>query len=292
MSWLLFLEEPGDHQSGLPYGILAGVAVEDVHVWDLIRRLRDAQFQYFGQQLVDDQGRYFGAEAFFGDDALLSASQVSGTRLRPVDHQADRIAKLNSPTAASPIPTKAKMAYCQFALSLAIDYDATGFAVFIPREYIQINDERYLRKDYSFLFERFFNFLKITPDAGAGMFVLPKFAHHKTYVTPDTIYEYFTKTTNGRLRSRVIIPTMFRADGAMGVLSQLAEIFSYIASWTVRLPHMTEPTRDDLKLLASMCVKMRFSYLTENGKTDWSFKFVDNLSYVPRSPGTRRLDHL
>ena len=39
MSWLLFVDEPSDRQVNSPYGVLTGLAVEDVHVWSLSQRL-------------------------------------------------------------------------------------------------------------------------------------------------------------------------------------------------------------------------------------------------------------
>ena len=51
MSWSLFLDEPSDTSDDSPYKVVAGLAIEDKHIWPLTVRLGDANLHYFGRQL-------------------------------------------------------------------------------------------------------------------------------------------------------------------------------------------------------------------------------------------------
>ena len=294
MSWFLFVDEPGDRQSDLPYGVLTGLAVEDVHLWPLTQKLKDAQRQFFGQQLIDHQGRYVEGSA------LLDAKVYESAALHPRLDVQDTLRNQKQPHGDRPTNAQvsaalaqSKIAYCDYALGLAGDFGATAFAMFLPVAAIRLRFDDRLRKDYSFLLERYYHFLKSRADPGAGFIVLPRMPRGRTYVDPDAIVGYFAKTTNGRVRARLIMPHPVYADGALGIVSHVAELVSYVASWSVRLPNMTEPRRPEMGPLTARCSSLRFSYVAENGKRDWSFKYIDDLrpSTSGQAPGERRRVH-
>lgn len=290
MSWFLFVDEPGDQQSQYPYGVLAGLAVEDLHLWTLTRRLRDAQDQFFGRQLTDRDGRYAEGASFLDsriyETAALHPELDARTMLRQAEAGDGAVRFSNSEISAA--LAQAKIAYCDHALALAKDFGAAAFAIFLPTGAIRQRYDDKLRKDYGYLLERFYHFLRHTPKAGTGVVVLPRATPHRSYVEPQRIVDYFMKTTNGRVRAQLIIPDPLYADGPLSVVSHLAEIVSYVASWSVRLPRMEEPRRAEMGPLAARCNAMRFSYLADNGQKDWSFKFVGDLRPSGPDPGPRR----
>src|SRR4051812_20517563 len=51
MSYLLFLDESGIDQRQSPYQVLAGVAVHDEHLWNLICRIQEAEIEHFGRRV-------------------------------------------------------------------------------------------------------------------------------------------------------------------------------------------------------------------------------------------------
>ncbi len=290
MSWLLFLDEPGEGQSSFPYGVLTGIAVEDLQVWPLTRKLRDAQDQFFGRQLTDAAGRYAAIPALLDakvyEDAALHSRLDPGLAPCHGDRGAGERAFSNSEVSAA--LAQAKIAYCDHALSLARDFGASALAMFLPVEALRVRFDDRLRKDYAFLIERFHHFLDGRPGAGAGMLVLQRTSRYPSAVHPRSIVDYHTRTTNGRLRARRIVPEPVYADGALDVLFHLAELVSYVASWSIRLPHMTEPRRPEMGALSARCNDLRFSYVADNGKKDWSFKFIADLQPGSAEQGHRR----
>ena len=290
MTWLLFVDEPSDRQRPYPYGVLSGIAVEDLQVWPLARKLRDAQDRFFGRQLVDAEGHYVDCDHLLDSKVYESAALHRDLDLQAILRRADRpdpsVRFSNSEISAA--LSQAKIAYCDHALALARDFGAQALAMFLPADSIPVAVDGRLRKDYGYLLERFYHLLKALPNGGAGLLVLPHRPRARTYVGAGHIVDYVAKTTNGRIRAQRIIPDPVYASGTLTVLSHLTEIFSYVASWSVRLPHMVEPRRPEMGPLTARCSAMRFSYVADNGKKDWSFKFIGDLKAGPCVPGARR----
>ena len=290
MTWLLFVDEPSDQQRSYPYGVLSGIAVEDLHVWPLARKLRDAQDSFFGRQMIDADGRYTACSHLLDSKVYESAALHLDLDLQAILRRADRPRSSTrfSNSEVSAAVSQAKIAYCDHALALARDFGAQALAMFLPAECIPVAVDGKLRKDYGYLLERFYHLLKTLPNGGAGLIVLPRQPRGRTYVTVDHVVDYFSKTTNGRIRAQRIISDPVYAAGALTVVSHLAEVFSYVASWSVRLPNMLEPRRPEMGPLTSRCSALRYSYVAENGKKDWSFKFIGDLNPGPDAPGIRR----
>lgn len=48
MAYLLFIDESGQDHRESPYEVLAGLAIEDRDLWNLVRAIQDAEVDYFG----------------------------------------------------------------------------------------------------------------------------------------------------------------------------------------------------------------------------------------------------
>ena len=66
---------------------------------------------------------------------------------------------------------QAKVEYCRFSLDLARRHGAKVFATIVPREAPRPERSDALRKDYAFLFERFYYFLNGLPGDPMGYLV-------------------------------------------------------------------------------------------------------------------------
>lgn len=53
MAWFLFIDESGQDHRESPYEVLAGVAIKDEDLWDLIKELHDAEVANFGRRYSD-----------------------------------------------------------------------------------------------------------------------------------------------------------------------------------------------------------------------------------------------
>jgi len=50
MAYLLFLDESGQDHCESPYEVLAGMAVEDRDLWNLVQAVQDAEVRCFGRR--------------------------------------------------------------------------------------------------------------------------------------------------------------------------------------------------------------------------------------------------
>ena len=53
MAWFLFMDESGHDRVASPYEVLAGIAIRDNVLWDLIRSLHDSELRLFGRRYSD-----------------------------------------------------------------------------------------------------------------------------------------------------------------------------------------------------------------------------------------------
>jgi hypothetical protein len=53
MAWFLFIDESGQDHRQSPYEVLAGVAIHDANLWELIRELHNSEIAHFGRRYSD-----------------------------------------------------------------------------------------------------------------------------------------------------------------------------------------------------------------------------------------------
>jgi hypothetical protein len=260
MSWALFIDESGQDQRNSPYEVLAGIAVEDRQIWRLIRQLSDAQECIFGMRLFQAYGQEAKAKELLKRKTFKHASQ-----LPPFEPAARaRLAReiLTDGTAVTKerltALAQAKIAYCEFALELARIHGAQAFATMAPQEAARPPGGDAMRKDYAFLFERFYYFLNARPGDPMGYLVFDELDKTQSHVLLGQVSNYFIKTRNGRGRARLIIPEPFFVHSDLTTLVQLADIVAYVISWGLRLSGMTLPARPELLPLADCVKRIRF----------------------------------
>ena len=100
-----------------------------------------------------------------------------------------------------------------------------------------------LRKDYAYLFERFFYFLNSQPGDPMGYVVFDEIDKSASHILLNQVSEYFLKTQKGRTRSRLIIPEPFFVHSDLTTMVQVADLIAYLLNWGVRLKGMTAPRR-------------------------------------------------
>jgi hypothetical protein len=279
MSWALFIDESGQDRRNSPYEVLAGVAIEDRKIWPLIRQISDAQNQFFGMRLFEAYGQEAKASSLLKRKTFKHAMQM------PAFDCAKRTALTREILHDGTAPTRerltalaqAKLAYCEFVLKLARSYGAQAFATMVPQDGARPPNDDAMRKDYAFLFERFFYFLNGTPDDPMGYLVFDELDKAQSHVLLGQVSNYFVKTNNGRRRARLIIPEPFFVHSDLTTLIQLSDVVAYVISWGVRIKGMTLPERSELKSLADLVCRMRFERESETGRRTWGFKYIPDL---------------
>lgn len=283
MSWSLFIDESGQDQRQSPYEVLAGVAVEDRRVWPLIRDLSDAQQMFFGMRLFEAYGREAKAQKLLDRKTFRHAAQLA-----PIEHGArTRLARelltdgTNVSRARLTALGQAKIDYCRFSLDLAHRHGAKVFATIVPREAPRPERSDALRKDYAFLFERFYYFLNGLPGDPMGYLVFDELDRSAAHILLNQVKKYFISTQKGRLRSRLVIPEPFFVHSDLTTLIQTADIVAYVISWGLRLRWMTAPSRAELHPLADHVRRLQFIRETEGGDRTYGMKVISDLRPKP-----------
>lgn len=284
MSWAFFIDESGQDRRASPYEVLAGLAVEDRRIWPLIRQLSDAQQHFFGMRLAEAYGREAKAKKLLDVRTFRYAAQ--SPPIEPAERARLAHELLVDGTAVSrPRLTalgQAKIAYCLFALQLARQHGAQAFCTIVPRAAPRPQMADALRKDYAFLFERFYYFLNGLESEPMGYLVFDELDRSACHLLLNQVSNYFVRTANGRLRSRLIIPEPLFVHSDLTSLIQVADIIAYVVSWGVRLHGMAEAARPELAELAQATLRLRFSRRLDSGDTQWGFKVISDLRPAER----------
>lgn len=278
LSWALFIDESGQDRRESPYEVLAGIAIEDRVLWKLIRDLSEAQEKIFGMRLFEAYGSEAKAQKLLKKKVFNHAAQMPAFSLE--DRAALSRELLEDGTAVSrdrlTALAQAKIAYVATALDLARRAGATAFASIVPRT-AQRPKSGLLRKDYIYLFERFYYFLNSQPTDPMGYLVFDELDKSASHVLLNQVAQYFVRTQKGRTRSRLIIPEPFFVHSDLTTMVQVADLIAYILSWGVRLTGMTEPKRDELDRLSAKVMSLRFTQHTPRGYTNYGFKIINDL---------------
>ncbi|MGY6644795.1 MAG: DUF3800 domain-containing protein [Salinarimonas sp.] len=278
MSWVLFIDESGQDRRESPYEVLAGIAIEDRVLWKLIRDLSDAQQRIFGMRLFEAYGSEAKAQNLLKNKVFKHSVQLGA--FQPGDRAALSREILKDGTAVNrerlTALAQAKLAYVDMALDLSRKAGATAFASIVPRAAPRPQSGM-LRKDYAYLFERFYYFLNSQEADPMGYLVFDELDKSASHVLLNQVAEYFVRTRKGRTRSRLIIPEPFFVHSDLTTMVQVADLIAYILSWGVRLTGMTEPKREELEGLAAKVMRLRFTQRTPRGYTNFSFKIINDL---------------
>lgn len=139
----------------------------------------------------------------------------------------------------------------------------------------------HLRKDYAYLFERFFYFLEDKDTSLSGIIVFDELEKSQSHILIKQMDRYFKDTARGKQRAGQIIPELFFVHSDLTTGIQLADFVAYIASWNVRFEGMNEPRRLELDSLTEQLLSLRYRAVREvDGNPNyhvWSFAVITDL---------------
>ncbi|MEM9453833.1 MAG: DUF3800 domain-containing protein [Myxococcota bacterium] len=154
---------------------------------------------------------------------------------------------------------QAKLDFCERVLELCTQHHAKAFASIVDQE-APTTMGKGLRKDYAYLFERFFYFLDERGRSHQGIVVFDEKDRQQCVVLLEQMASYFKNTAKGRHRASRVIPEPFFVRSELSTLVQVADIIAYVTSWGVRIkPKMTRPARGELKRLADYICEIGLS---------------------------------
>lgn len=281
MAFFLFVDESGQDRRESPYEVLAGVAVEDRDLWNLIRALREAEVRCFGKRYTEGRDELKARK-------LLKTKVFRHARLiepLPPEERCELARRCleNGKTAGVREwagLAQAKIAYVAEALEICSRFRCRAFASIVDTAAPRSGRDR-LRKDYAYLFERFFYFLEDVDGGSTGALIFDELERVQSHILVEQMSSYFQGTHRGRARASRIIPEPFFVHSELTTGVQIADLVAYVISWAFRIPPMKEPAREELKPMAARIAQMRHKAVRDKMGNPafviWSFAWINDL---------------
>jgi hypothetical protein len=286
MSFLLFMDESGHDLKESPYEVLAGICVEDRDLWNFICQVQDAETHFFGQRVTPGKLELKGKELLKRKTFRLAAQMRSfedteRTRLAHACLKKGTAAKgttEGSSTTRAELTAlgQAKIAFVENILELCGQYRVRVFASVVDRDAPRPHGD-FLRKDYAYLFERFFYFLDEQPAHQLGLVVFDELERALCHILVDQMGRYFRETAKGRMRAARVIPEPFFVHSHLTTAIQVADIVAYLIAWGVRVGGMTRPARAELSRLADRVSQLRYRTIRDGEHITWGIAVIDDL---------------
>ena len=252
--------------------------MEDRELWPIIKQLTDVQEHHFGIRRFREFGAEAKARKLLKKKVFRHAEQMPLIPTVPRRKLTRDVLKngVNATMEQLTALGQAKIAYCEHVLEICKNYKCVAFASIVP-----INAERpvgdFLRKDYSFLFERYFHFLSIYEHDSIGIVVFDELEKIKSHILINQMTDYFIRTRKGRIRSRLVVPEPLFVHSDLTTMIQMADIIAYVIAWGVRIPRMNAPHRSELNRLARKVIDLRYEYEAPGGTKTWGFTVIERL---------------
>ncbi len=279
MAYLLFLDESGHDLKDSPYEVLAGVAVEDRDLWNLICTVQASEESHFG-------GRYASEERELKAKRLLKRKVFRHARqARPIPparrRQLAHTCLTDGATATREQLTalaQAKIAFVEDVLGICERFRCRVFASVVDREAPRSRTD-FLRKDYAYLFERYFYFLEDRDEL--GLVVFDELERTQSHLLVDQMSRYFSHEGRGEVRAGRVVPEPFFVHSHLTTGVQLADIVAYTIAWNVRVGKMTREARRELDPFGQAVTRLRYRAVREVGGDPafsiWSIAVIDDL---------------
>lgn len=282
MAYFLFVDESGQDRRGSPYEVLAGMSVEDRDLWNLIQAVQDAEIRNFGTRYSQGQ-RELKAKKILKKKTFRQARQAQSFAPEERRELAKRCLEAGNEAGKREITAlaQAKLAYIEEVLEICARYRCRTFASIIDAHGPEPHACDYLRKDYAFLFERFFYYLEDKDEFSSGIVVFDELEKTKSHILVNQMDSYFKCTSKGRFRSSRIIPEPFFVHSDLTTGIQIADLLAYIVSWGFRTGPLIKPAREELQPFVESICQLRHRTTRKVNKYEdfeiWSFSIIRDL---------------
>ncbi|HNY27900.1 MAG TPA: DUF3800 domain-containing protein [Candidatus Sumerlaeota bacterium] len=265
---LYFIDESGHDHKESPYEVLAAVAIAERDLWNLILSIRSAELEFFGVRLADVgielKGKKLLKRKIFrlaGEGEPVSPTErLDLVRTLLLRNFAAKKKKLQIPPKQRELISygQAVLAFVGRVLAIMAQHRVKTFAALVETSAPHPVNNDFLRRDYAFLFERFYYHLQTLDEAEMGLIVFDELEKVQSRILLEQMGHYFLDTGKGTLRSARIVPEPFFVHSDLTTAVQLADLLAYTANWAIRLNRMDQPKREELVELSDMFFDLRF----------------------------------
>lgn len=258
MAWFLFIDESGHDRREAPYEVLAGVAIRDTCLWSLIVDMHNAEMKRFGR-------RYSVGAAELKGRKILKVKVCRQAELNCQVDQADipLLAKAalddgrNAGIRELKALALAKLAYVNDVFEICERYGCRAFASIVETNAPGSGGDG-LRKDYAYLFQRFFYFLEDRVPQEQGIIVFDELEKSRSHILIEQSHKYFKETAVGRRRASLVIPEPLFVHNDLTTGVQIADLIAYCISWGFRTSQMSKRARADLGRYSKQIADLRY----------------------------------
>jgi hypothetical protein len=283
MAYFLFIDESGQDHRVSPYEVLAGLAVEDQDLWNLIIAIQHLEERIFIRRYSSNRSELKGKK-LLKRKVFRIAAQLPPIPLEERRRLAGSCLD-NGRTAGKQEITalaQAKIAYVNELFDICARFRCKVFASIVTRTAPAPPSSDHLRKDYSYLFQRYFYFLEEISPSTSGIVVFDELERSRSHVLVGQMDSYFKRTAKGRLMSGQIIPEPFFVHSDLTTGIQIADLIAYVVSWGFRrIAGMVEPSRIELRSIVNRICRLRHRTLRQIREDEtvetWSFKLISDL---------------
>ena len=266
---LLFVDESGHDGTSMPYEVLAGVAVAEDNLWNLVKSVRAAEREHFGDFLRNLRFTEVKAKKLLKRKRFNSANRqvaIEDADLTALAHSAlSKGAKASSEGQNQSSATERELVaysrqvlrFVDEVLNIAARHSAQVFASIVDTKAPRPPPGN-LRKDYVYFFERYFYYLETLPPRERGLVVFDELDKAKSHILIQQMAAFFLGTPTGRYRSSRILPEPLFVHSELTTGVFLADLAAYVLGWSWRTQRMTSPGRPELKVLCSKLHDMQF----------------------------------
>jgi hypothetical protein len=274
---LLFVDESGHGDREMPCEALAGVAIPEQNLWNLVRAVRATERDCFGDYFRNLRGQEPKAKKLLKRKRFRMANRpmdIPSEDIRPLAHSAllkgktAREAGRNTSEATVlelVAYSRAVLGFVHEVLNIAAQHGAVVIASVVGR-HAPRPAPGLLRKDYVYLFERYFYYLETLPLSERGLVVFDELDKAQSHILIQQMAAYFLGTETGRFRSSRIVPEPFFVHSELTTGIFLADLVAYILGWAWCLHGQGQPCRTDLQPYVRKILNMQFQ--GEKPRTD------------------------
>ncbi|MBX7046712.1 MAG: DUF3800 domain-containing protein [Ignavibacteria bacterium] len=278
MAYILFIDESGSDLRESPYEVIAGVAIEDKDVWNLICDVHLLEEKFFGRR-YSEKSKELKAKKLLKRKTFKQASQAE-----VIPNEKRRLLAKecldNGNNASKEHLTalaQAKLEFIKELLLLLTRNRAKIFASITSSKIVKEDNPNFLRKDFVYLFERFYYYIECQTNQ-SGIIVFDETEKSRCHTLISQIENYFKKTEKGQTRAGLLIPEPLFVHSDLTTGIQFADIIAYLISWAFRIKEMEENHREELLPFIELIKPMRFRTsidITNNSQQEvWSVVFL------------------
>jgi len=198
MAYFLFIDESGQDHRASPYEVLAGVAVEDQDIWNLIVAIQHLEERVFMRRYSSNTAELKG-QKLLKRKVFRLAAQLPAIPEEERRQLARRCLESGNTAGKREITAlaQAKIAYATEVFDICARFRCRVFASIVTKTAPAPPSSEYLRKDYVYLFQRFFYFLEEISPSTSGIVVFDELEKSRSHLLVEQMDRYFKRTTNG-----------------------------------------------------------------------------------------------